>query len=271
MGVVDTLTALCNGNLASGEITLADGTPALLLVNPTKVECGIAEQGSDLLVVLHTREGESNLVIDLQPSSTLKILHVSLVAVVCRCELRQQSHSECYINSIAVGGGKLDYVVNLNESHAYSSLRSAFIAGGKERVKVGVKVNHNVADCNSFSLVKGIAGAEAVGEFEGMVYVAPDAQRTDAVQTSRNIVIGDTARIQTKPQLEIYADDVKCSHGATVGQLDGEAVMYMRQRGLSEQQARRLQIEGFVNDIVLSAGDMGEVLSEELTAKLERL
>jgi Fe-S cluster assembly protein SufD len=71
--------------------------------------------------------------------------------------------------------------------------------------------------------------------------------------------------------LEIYADDVKCSHGATVGQLDGEAVMYMRQRGLSEQQARRLQIEGFVNDIVLSAGDMGEVLSEELTAKLERL
>ena len=138
-------------------------------------------------------------------------------------------------------------------------------------MKVGVKVNHNVADCNSFSLVKGIAGAEAVGEFEGMVYVAPDAQRTDAVQTSRNIVIGDTARIQTKPQLEIYADDVKCSHGATVGQLDGEAVMYMRQRGLSEQQARRLQIEGFVNDIVLSAGDMGEVWSEELTAKLERL
>ena len=105
MGVVDTLTALCNGNLASGEITLADGTPALLLVNPTKVECGIAEQGSDLLVVLHTREGESNLVIDLQPSSTLKIIQVSLAAAECRCELRQQSHSECYINSIAVGGG----------------------------------------------------------------------------------------------------------------------------------------------------------------------
>ena len=145
------------------------------------------------------------------------------------------------------------------------------IAGGKEQVKVGVRVNHNVSDCNSFSLVKGVAGGEAVGEFEGMVYFATDAQRTDAVQTSRNIVIGDTARIQTKPQLEIYADDVKCSHGATVGQLDGEAVMYMRQRGLSEQQARRLQIEGFVNDIVLSAGDMGEVLSEELTAKLERL
>ncbi len=271
MGVVDTLTALCGGNISSGEITLADGTPALLLVNPTKVECVIAEQGSDLFVVLHTNEGESNLVIELQPDSTLKIIHVSLAAAECRCELRQQSRSECYITSIAVGGGKIEYVMDLNEFNAYSSLRSAFIAGGKERVKVSVKVNHNVADCRSFSLVKGIAGAEAVGEFEGMVYVASDAQRTDAVQTSRNIVIGDTARIQTKPQLEIYADDVKCSHGATVGQLDGEAVMYMRQRGLSEQQARRLQIEGFVNDIVLSAGDMGEVLAEELTAKLERL
>ena len=271
MGVVDTLTALCNGNLASGEITLADGTPALLLVNPTKVECGIAEQGSDLLVVLHTHEGESNLVIDLQPSSTLKIIHVSLAAMECRCELRQQSHSECYISSIAVGGGKLDYVVNLNESHAYSSLRSAFIAGGKEHVKVGVRVNHNVSDCNSFSLVKGVAGGEAVGEFEGMVYVATDAQRTDAVQTSRNIVIGDTARIQTKPQLEIYADDVKCSHGATVGQLDSEAVLYMRQRGLSLQQAKRLQIEGFVSDIVFGSQQLGEHLAMELTAKLEKI
>ena len=250
MGVVDYLASLNDGNLSSGEITLSDGTPAILLVNPTKVECGIAEQGSDLLVVLHTREGESNLVIDLQPSSTLKIIHVSLAAAECRCELRQQSHSECYISSIAVGGGKLDYVVNLNESHAYSSLRSAFIAGGKERVKVGVKVNHNVADCNSFSLVKGIAGAEAVGEFEGMVYVAPDAQRTDAVQTSRNIVIGDTARIQTKPQLEIYADDVKCAHGSTVGVLDTNALFYMQQRGIPLEEARMLLMFAFVGQVI---------------------
>jgi Fe-S cluster assembly protein SufD len=119
--------------------------------------------------------------------------------------------------------------------------------------------------------VKGVAGGEAVGEFEGMVYVATDAQRTDAVQTSRNIVIGDTARIQTKPQLEIYADDVKCSHGATVGQLDSEAVLYMRQRGLSLQQAKRLQIEGFVSDIVFGSQQFGEYMAGELTAKLEKI
>ncbi len=72
----------------------------------------------------------------------------------------------------------------------------------------------------------------------------PDAQRTDSQQTSRNITLGADARIETSPQLEIYADDVKCSHGATVGQIDGEQLMYMRQRGLSREQAQRLHIEG---------------------------
>lgn len=89
-----------------------------------------------------------------------------------------------------------------------------------------------------------------MGEFGGLVYVAPDAQRTDARQQSRNMLLSRTARITTQPQLEIYADDVKCSHGATVGQMDAEAIYYMRQRGLSEAAARRLQIEGFVGDIV---------------------
>jgi Fe-S cluster assembly protein SufD len=104
-----------------------------------------------------------------------------------------------------------------------------------------------------------------------MVYVAPDAQRTDAVQTSRNIEIGGEAHIKAQPQLEIYADDVKCSHGATVGQLDSEAILYMRQRGLSLEQAKRLQIEGFISDIVYQSKEFGEVLAQELTSKLELL
>ena len=134
-----------------------------------------------------------------------------------------------------------------------------------------MRVSHNVGLCTSNSLVKGVAGGNASCEFNGLVYVAQDAQKTDARQTSRNIVLGDEARIVTKPQLEIYADDVKCSHGATVGQLDDDAILYMRQRGLSEAQARRLQIEGFVRDIVSQAGSMGEALAEVLTEKLEEL
>ena len=138
---------------------------------------------------------------------------------------------------------------------------------------VKLRTAHNAADCRSDSYVKGVAGGQAVGEFCGLVYVAPGAQRTDARQQSRNILLSETARITTQPQLEIYADDVKCSHGATVGQMDADAVLYMRQRGLSEAQARRLQIEGFVGDVVTRCGiePLCGAVMELASAKMEKL
>ena len=103
--------------------------------------------------------------------------------------------------------------------------------------------------------------------------MAPDAQHTDAQQQNRNILLSETAHIATQPQLEIYADDVKCSHGATVGQMDADAVLYMRQRGLSEAQARRLQIEGFVGDVVTRCGiePLCGAVMELASAKMEKL
>jgi len=132
---------------------------------------------------------------------------------------------------------------------------------------------HSVPACRSRSAVKGVAGGRALGEFRGLVYVAPDAQRTDARQQSRNVLLGAEARIDTKPQLEIYADDVKCTHGATVGMMDNEAILYMRQRGLSLQQARSLQIEGFVDDIVLRCplDAVREALVGAVAEKLEKM
>ena len=98
-------------------------------------------------------------------------------------------------------------------------------------------------------------------------------QRADARQQSRNVLLSDRARIMTQPQLEIYADDVKCSHGATVGQMDADAILYMRQRGLSEAEARRLQVEGFVGDIVRRCAiePLSEALMERVTAKMEEM
>ena len=271
MGVLDYLNSLGIDCSSSGEITLPDGTPALLLMNPTKVECGIAEQGEDYLILLHTHQGESKLSIDVMPHASLRILQVMLADAECRMEVRQQVGSRCEMISVVVAGGKLDYQTDMNGSFASNVLRAAYVVGGEENARVNVRINHNVEDCRSNSLVKGVAGGHATGEFEGMVYVAPDAQRTDAVQTSRNIEIGGDAHIKAQPQLEIYADDVKCSHGATVGQLDNEAVLYMRQRGLSLEQAKRLQIEGFISDIVYQSKEFGEVLAQELTSKLELL
>ena len=152
-------------------------------------------------------------------------------------------------------------------------LRKQFLAAGQEHCVVRLRTNHNVPDCRSNSYIKGVAGGTAVGEFCGLVYVAPDAQRTDAQQQNRNILLSETARITTQPQLEIYADDVKCSHGATVGQMDSEAILYMRQRGLSEQQARRLQMEGFVAAIAAHCAvePLCEELYRRIVTKLERM
>lgn len=255
----------------SGEIRLADGSVAELMINPESVEYAVAENDKDSVIVLHTESGSSKLSFDVGAYGRLNLVEVFLGGCFAECNVRQQAGSECDITSIVVAEAIADYTIDLNGQQALNKLKSAFVVGDEERSKVTVRVNHNYSDCTSDSLVKGVAGGKAVGEFNGLVYVAQDAQRTDARQTSRNIEIGRESKIITKPQLEIYADDVKCSHGATIGQFDSDAILYMRQRGLSLQQARRLQIEGFVRDIVLSAPMLADELAEELNAKLETL
>ncbi len=256
---------------ASGTITLAEGDKAEVVVNPKDAAEVVAEQSSRLILLIHQGDDAVQLSFDMLPYARLRIVEVMLGGGAVDVSIRQQTGSRCDVTTIIVGDATANYYIDLNGREASNVLRGAFVAGGDERQRMGVRVNHFSSDCRSDSLVKGVAGGKALGEFCGMVYVAQDAQRTDARQTSRNIEIGREAHIVTKPQLEIYADDVKCSHGATVGQLDGEAVLYMRQRGLSEAQAKRLQIEGFLRDVVLSLGELGEALAEELTAKLETL
>ena len=256
---------------AMGEVVLAEGAKSEVWVNPTDSDCVLGEQMQRSLIVVHRNNDTVRLNFDLAQNSVLKVVQVILGGGFVECKVNQQADSRCEFTTIVLGDAIADYTVDLNGRNASNQLRGAFIAGGEERQRMGVRVNHMSADCQSDSLIKGIAGGKAFGEFNGMVYVAQDAQRTDARQTSRNIEIGREAHIVTKPQLEIYADDVKCSHGATVGQLDGDAILYMRQRGLSEAHAKRLQIDGFVRDIVLPLGSLGEVLAEVMTAKLELL
>ena len=148
------------------------------------------------------------------------------------------------------GDTSYTYRVELNGRGAEVELYGLFVAGTGDRCRIKTEVRHNVPDCVSNQVVKGIADGEGYGLFDGLVYVAPDAQHTEAYQQSRNVLLSKTARIQTQPQLEIYADDVKCSHGSTVGQLDEQAIYYMRQRGISKESAERLMLEGFVGDVV---------------------
>lgn len=211
-------------------------------------------------------EAESEAAIDIALACGAELSVVELFAPKARAELHVGQHesSLCRMTTMVLSAAEVSMTVDLAQRDARFDLNGAMVLSGEEHALWKIDVNHLSSDCSSRSVVKGVAADKAYGRFGGLVYVAPDAQRTDSQQTSRNITIGSEARIETSPQLEIYADDVKCSHGATVGQADGEAIMYMRQRGLALSEARRLQIEGFVGDVAMHSAV--ESLAEELAA-----
>lgn len=132
------------------------------------------------------------------------------------------------------------------ETHSYG----LFTADRQQHIANFVKVDHVAPNCNSTQLFKGIPDENATGAFNGRIMVHKDAQNTNAYQSNNNIILSDTARMDTKPQLEIYADDVKCSHGATVGQLDENALFYLRSRGIDAGEAKLMLMFGFAHDVV---------------------
>lgn len=140
--------------------------------------------------------------------------------------------------------------VRLTGEGAECYLSGLYIARGEERVENFTSIRHEVAHCTSDQKFHGIATDRSTTLFNGLIYVAPDAQQTIALQENHNVCLSDTAKVYTQPQLEIYADDVKCNHGATVGRRDEQAIFYMRQRGLSEAEAQALLIESFALSII---------------------
>ena len=125
-----------------------------------------------------------------------------------------------------------------------------YICSGHEDVRFNINVRHNCGGSVSRQLFKGIVGGRSRAEFDGLIYVKRDAQQTKAYQENHNILLTDTARVETRPQLEIYADDVECSHGATTGYLNPDEQFYMRSRGIPEAEARRLQMISFLAPVL---------------------
>ena len=156
--------------------------------------------------------------------------------------------------------------VELVGEGAEANIYGAYVCGADERVKIAVDMHHDVPHCNSRQLFKGIAGGASRVDFYGKIIVAQDAQRTEAYQENHNILLSDDAKVDTKPQLEIYADDVKCSHGATIGRLNEEEQFYMRSRGISLEEAKVLQMISFLAPVLET---LPEADRESLTAQLE--
>lgn len=157
--------------------------------------------------------------------------------------------------------------VVLSGRGASADISGAYICGGDEKIRISVNLRHEVPDCSSRQLFKGIAGGRSSVDFYGKITVVKDAQRTEAYQENHNILLSDYAKVNTRPQLEIYADDVKCSHGATIGRLNEEEQFYMRSRGISLEDARVLQMISFLSPVLDTVGDTE--LREHKTVELE--
>ena len=144
----------------------------------------------------------------------------------------------------------IDVSIDLCGPGAEAHIKGLYLCGADEKVNFRIVMHHKAPGCKSTQLVKGIACGSAQVQFLGTIVVPPDAQQTEAYQENHNIVLTPEAKVHTQPQLEIYADDVKCSHGATVGQLSADELFYMRSRGIPEAEARTLQMLSFLSPVI---------------------
>ncbi len=176
---------------------------------------------------------------------------------------------DAYLNSFSLNmGGKLtrhDIHVVLNGSNIDCSLNGVTLLKGKQHGDTTILMEHTAPHCLSNQFYRTILDDAARGVFQGKVHVHQAAQKTDGYQLSNTLLLSPKAEMDTKPELEIYADDVKCSHGATTGQLDEAPLFYLRSRGLSEAQARMLLVQAFVDEVVDKVSD--SALHEEIKEK----
>ena len=166
--------------------------------------------------------------------------------------IHQHENSHVNTNTNTFNGGLVHNTIScsLLEPHASIHFNGLYMADKNQNVSNCLRVNHFAPNCTSHQSYNGMLDDAAKAHFVGHIYVAPDAQKTEAYQLNRNILLTDDASINTKPFLEIYADDVKCSHGATVGQMDDNAIFYLRSRGICEKNARTLLMHAFAKEIL---------------------
>ena len=191
---------------------------------------------------------------------------------IAQMNVRLKRHSSFASHSITFGGAitRNDVVAILSAEHIECTLNGLYLGDGDRVVDNHTTIDHAMPNCNSHEVYKGILDDRSRGIFNGKIYVREDAQKTDAKQTNRTLLLSEDAQVNTKPQLEIFADDVKCTHGATVGQLNASQLFYLRTRGIPLEDARALLVYAFASDIVsrIKVEPVREALDAHLLVRL---
>ncbi len=183
----------------------------------------------------------------------LGALHMAATHVTQQADSNFRSHYFSFGASLA----RNEINCNVDGERIETTLNGLYIPTGDQLMDCRTRIDHAKPNCNSYELYKGILDDEARGVFNGKIFVHQDAQKTDAKQSNQALLLSDDAVVNTKPQLEIYADDVRCTHGATIGELDEKALYYLRSRGVPLELARTMLIFAFANDIVRSVDISG--------------
>lgn len=182
-------------------------------------------------------------------------------------QVLQQKDSTFSISTITLNGSFVRNNLNIevDGTNCSTHLNGAYLLKGNQHVDNHTMVDHKKPHCESNELYKGVIDDNSTAVFNGKVFVRKDAQKINAFQSNGNVLLSDSATINSKPELEIYADDVKCSHGSTTGQLDENAVFYLRARGLSEKAARNLMVSAFIEDV------LSKISSKEMLEKIHEI
>lgn len=238
----------------------------------------LAEEGSQAtLVETYASIGEgasfSNAVVEVFVAPNAQIEHVkvqreNLNAFHIALTRAKQSRDSTYRHFSVTYGGHLtrnDLEVFLDGPNLHCRLDGIYVLGGDQLADNHTRLDHAYPHCDSFEVYKGVLDGRSRGVFNGKIFVHQDAQKTDAKQTNQAILLSPEATIDTKPQLEIFADDVKCTHGATVGQMREDALFYLRSRGIPAGQARALLVYAFAAEV------LEKIECEPVREELERL
>jgi Fe-S cluster assembly protein SufD len=184
-----------------------------------------------------------NYSLDISPTSNIKYSFNDI-------NLDKNSHLEYFIFSKGSKFAKHDINCSLNNDFGSVSLNGIIDLDNEKHHEIKTVINHNEENCKSYQLIKSVLNENSKGIYQGKIYVNPKAQKTDGYQLSRALLLNDDVEFNAKPELEIYADDVKCSHGSTSGNIDENSIFYLMSRGLSHAQSKKLLTNGFLNEVI---------------------
>ncbi len=236
----------------------------------------VANENSDATVVMgyYGEQADSNFTnvvteIKVKQNASLsihKIQHENNTNFHINTETVSQDRDSRFSLSTSTFSGAIvrnNVYVHVDGENAETNLYGLYLTDEKQLVDNHTVIDHKVPNCNSNELYKGVLDGQSTGVFNGKVFVREQAQKINAFQSNGNVLLSDNASMNSKPELEIYADDVKCSHGSTTGQIDEEAIFYLRARGISEKSAKSLMINGFVGEVVEQISN--EIIREHIT------